>query len=179
MLKLERQIWDMLHPSIEDMGFRLVRIRLTGAPGKNDYTLQIMIEPPTATPANPLSVTVDDCAEVSRMASALMDVADPITVAYKLEVSSTGMERPLVQPEDFISHIGYTAKIELYDPAHSRKRFDGIVKGFDGDDIIFHQTGEAEEWRLPYNSLKSARRTLNDAEYKAIIKAKKQLLTDE
>jgi len=78
MQKIEQQIWDMIQPGVEDMGFRLVRVRLTGAAGKSDYTLQVMIEPPAAAPDNDLSVTVDECADVSRMISALMDVADPI-----------------------------------------------------------------------------------------------------
>lgn len=178
MQKIERQIWDMVQPGVEDMGFRLVRIRLTGAPGKSDYTLQVMIEPPAAAPDNDLSVTVDECADVSRMISALMDVADPISVAYRLEVSSTGMERPLVTLEDFVRYTGYNAKVELYDSAHGRKRFDGVVKGIDGEDILLRQTGETEDWRLPFGSLKAARRILSDAEYKAIIKAKEQITID-
>ena len=178
MQRIERQIWDMLQPSVEDMGFRLVRVRLSGASGKNDYTLQIMIEPPAAAPDNDLSVTVDECAEVSRMASALLDVADPISTAYRLEVSSTGMERPLVQPDDFARYTGYTAKVELYDAVNGRKRFDGVVKGFEGEDILFRQDGEKEDWRLPYGSLKAARRVLSDAEYKAIIKSREQITID-
>lgn len=178
MQRIERQIWDMLQPSVEDMGFRLVRVRLSGASGKNDYTLQIMIEPPAAAPDNDLSVTVDECAEVSRMASALLDVADPISTAYRLEVSSTGMERPLVQPDDFKAYAGYTAKVELYDAVNGRKRFDGVVKGFEGEDILFRQDGEKEDWRLPYGSLKTARRVLSDAEYKAIIKSREQITID-
>ena len=178
MQKIEQQIWDMIQPGVEDMGFRLVRVRLTGAAGKSDYTLQVMIEPPAAAPDNDLSVTVDECADVSRMISALMDVADPISVAYRLEVSSTGMERPLVTLEDFVRYAGYTAKVELYDAVNARKRFDGVVKGVDGEDILFRQTGEAEDWRLPFDSLKAARRILSDAEYKAIIKAKEQITID-
>jgi len=88
------------------------------------------------------------------------------------------MERPLVTLEDFVRYAGYTAKVELYDAVNARKRFDGVVKGVDGEDILFRQTGEAEDWRLPFDSLKAARRILSDAEYKAIIKAKEQITID-
>lgn len=112
----------LIEPAIADLGFRLVRVTLTGKDGK---ILQIMAERPDGT------FTIDDCESVSRTVSPLLDVHDPISTAYRLEVSSPGIDRPLVRPSDFEDWAGFEARIELAEPVDGRRRFKGILDGFD------------------------------------------------
>ena len=110
------EIARIIEPSLEAMGYRLVRLMQTG--GLQRPTLQIMAERRDDAP-----MTVEDCAEISRAVSALLDVADPIASAYMLEVSSPGIDRPLVRPEDYDRFAGFEARIELVEPLDGRKRF--------------------------------------------------------
>src|ERR1700687_93581 len=103
------------------MGYRVVRVALTGT---GRPTLQVMAER-----RDDASMTVEDCAEISRSISALLDVADPIAGAYMLEVSSPGIDRPLVRPEDYDRFAGFEARIELNAPLDGRKRFPGRALG--------------------------------------------------
>ena len=103
------------------MGYRLVRVMITSG---RRATLQVMAEPFDDRP-----MTVEDCAEISRSVSALLDVADPIAGAYMLEVSSPGIDRPLVRPEDYDRFSGFEARIELARPLEGRKRFRGRLLG--------------------------------------------------
>ena len=121
------KIEAMIAPSLEAMGYRVVRIAVTG--GRRP-TLQIMAER-----ADDQAMRVEDCTEVSRMVSALLDVADPIAGAYLLEVSSPGIDRPLVRPEDFARFAGFEAKVELNAPVDGRKRFRGRLLGVEGDQL--------------------------------------------
>src|SRR5258708_5415319 len=109
------------------MGYRVVRIAITGG---RRATLQIMAER-----ANNAAMTVEDCADISRTVSALLDVADPIDGAYLLEVSSPGIDRPLVKREDFARFAGHEARVELNAPVDGRKRFRGRLQGIDGDQV--------------------------------------------
>lgn len=154
MQPIEHQIWYMLEPGIEEMGLRLVRVRLSG--GSSNANLQIMIEPQAASPTNPVSVTIDHCEKVSRMASALLDVEDPIKTAYTLEVSSTGIERPLVTPRDFAVYALQKAKLETTEAVGGQKRFRGTVLGMAENDILF-KTDDGTEIRVPLARLKSAK----------------------
>jgi ribosome maturation factor RimP len=126
----------MIEPIIEALGFDLVQVRLMGGDQK---TLQIMAERPDG------SMTVDDCAEISRAISALLDVEDPLSGAYQLEVSSPGIARPLVRPRDFERFSGHLAKIELKEPIEGRKRFKGILDGLEEDHILLAVEGERDE----------------------------------
>jgi ribosome maturation factor RimP len=121
------KIEALIAPSLEAMGYRVVRVSVTGG---RRATLQIMAER-----ADDKAMTVDDCADISRTASALLDVADPIATAYTLEVSSPGIDRPLVRREDFARFAGFEAKIELTAPVDGRRRFRGKLLGVDGDDV--------------------------------------------
>ena len=121
------KIEAMIAPSLEAMGYRVVRVAVTG--GRRP-TLQIMAER-----ADDQAMRVEDCTEVSRMVSALLDVADPIAGAYLLEVSSPGIDRPLVRPEDFARFAGFEAKVELNAPVDGRKRFRGRLLGVEGDQL--------------------------------------------
>jgi ribosome maturation factor RimP len=117
----------IIAPSLEAMGYRVVRVAVTGG---RRATLQIMAER-----ADEQAMTVEDCAEISRSVSALLDVADPIAGAYTLEVSSPGIDRPLVKREDFVRFAGFEAKIELNQPRDGRRRFRGKLLGVEGDEV--------------------------------------------
>jgi len=116
-------------PVIDDLGFRLVRVRVSG-PGNSE--LQIIAERHDGT------LTIDDCVTITRALSPVLDVEDPITGKYRLEVSSPGIDRPLVRPCDFENQAGYVAKIELREALAGRRRFKGKLEGFeDGEVRIF------------------------------------------
>jgi len=121
------KIEAIIAPSLEAMGYRVVRVTMTGG---RRATLQIMAER-----ADDKAMTVEDCAEISRTVSALLDVADPITGAYTLEVSSPGIDRPLVRREDFARFAGYEAKVELSQPVAGRRRFRGKLLGVEGEAV--------------------------------------------
>jgi ribosome maturation factor RimP len=121
------KIEAMIAPSLDAMGYRVVRVAVTGG---RRATLQIMAER-----RDEQAMTVEDCAEISRTVSALLDVADPIAGAYTLEVSSPGIDRPLVRREDFARFAGFEAKIELNVPQDGRRRFRGKLLGVEGDAV--------------------------------------------
>jgi ribosome maturation factor RimP len=123
---LPARIAAIIEPALEGRGFRLVRVALSGREGK---TLQVMAERPDG------SMTIEDCEAISREISALLDVNDPIAGAYRLEVSSPGIDRPLVRPSDFEDWAGHEAKIELTEPIDGRKRFRGTLEGFEAGEI--------------------------------------------
>src|SRR3712207_3407231 len=111
-------------PVVEDLGFRLVRVKVSGQGG---CTVQIMAEREVGT------MTVEDCEAVSRALSPVLDLEDPVETAYRLEISSPGIDRPLVRRQDFERWTGHEAKIELAVPLASRKRFRGLIRGVEGD----------------------------------------------
>ncbi len=110
----------LVEPAIENVGYRLVRVKLSSA---NGSTLQIMAERPDGT------MTVEDCEAVSRAVSPVLDVEDPIERAYNLEISSPGIDRPLVRITDFSRWAGYEAKIEMAIAVEGRKRYRGLITG--------------------------------------------------
>jgi ribosome maturation factor RimP len=142
----------IIEPSLDALGYRVVRITVTG---QHSPTLQIMVER-----LDEAGMTVDDCATVSRSVSALLDVADPIASAYTLEVSSPGIDRPLVRPEDYDRYAGFEARIELSAPHEGRKRFRGRLLGR-ADETIRLAT-EAGEARLPLAAITRAKLILTD-----------------
>lgn len=112
----------IIEPVIEDMGFRLVRVHVTGGTAA---TLQIMAERPDG------SMTIDDCEAISKQLSPVLDVADALPDAYRLEISSPGIDRPLVRPSDFEAWAGQLVKIELKELIDGRRRFRGTIEGYD------------------------------------------------
>lgn len=121
---LDARVAAIVEPVVADLGFRLVRVRVSS---QNGCTLQIMAERADGT------MGVDECEEVSRMVSPALDVDDPIDRAYHLEVSSPGIDRPLVRRSDFARWIGHVAKVELaVATPEGRKRFRGVLGGLDG-----------------------------------------------
>jgi ribosome maturation factor RimP len=122
----------LIEPSLEALGYRVVRVVFTGA------TLQVMAERRDDAP-----MSVDECALISNSVSALLDVADPVPGPYRLEVSSPGIERPLVKPADFDRFAGSQARIELTLPVNGRKRFRGRLLGvLEGTLRLSTATGE-------------------------------------
>ena len=116
------RVAQVIEPVLEDLGFRLVRVKVSA---QNGTTVQIMAERPDGT------MTVEDCEAVSRAVSPVLDLEDPVAQAYNLEVSSPGIDRPLVGGSDFRRWAGYEAKIELAGPLEGRKRFRGLVRDAD------------------------------------------------
>lgn len=122
------EIARLIEPSVEDAGFDLVRVHFLGGDGQ---TLQVMAER-----KDRKQMTVDDCAEISRMVSALLDVEDPVSGAYSLEVSSPGIERPLVRLGDYDRFAGFEAKIEMARPLSGRRRFRGRLEGTRDETVL-------------------------------------------
>ncbi len=148
--KVEQEIT----PALADMGYDIVRVVMSG----NDVkTLQIMAERKDG-----IDMTVDDCADISRTVSALLDVADPIAGRYTLEVSSPGLDRPLVKPSDYVRFAGDMAKIELDHDINGRKRFKGRLKGLseDGQTVFFDFEGT--DMQVSFRDIAKAKLVLTD-----------------
>jgi ribosome maturation factor RimP len=124
---IEREIAKLAEPSIEALGFRLVRIKVSARDGG---TVQVMAERPEG------QMTIDDCVAISRKLSELFEAHDPMPGGYRLEVSSPGIDRPLVRPSDFASWVGHEAKLELKELVDGRKRFRGVIEGADDDEAL-------------------------------------------
>jgi ribosome maturation factor RimP len=157
---LAARVAAIAEPVVEGMGYRLVRVRILASEG---CTVQVMAERPDG------SLTIEDCEEISHALSPVLDVADPVDRAYRLEISSPGIDRPLVRRSDFEKHAGYLAKIEMNVPAEGRKRFRGILLGVEGDAarIRFEDTkaGKADqnkEFLLPIEDMAEAKLVLTD-----------------
>ena len=144
-------------PVIEQLGYRLVRVRVSGAEG---CTVQIMAERPDG------SMTVEDCETISRALSPVLDVADPIDRAYRLEISSPGIDRPLVRKSDFERYAGHLAKIETAMPVQGRQRFRGVLIGTEGEAARIRRDdaveGEEAEVLLPIEEMSEAKLVLTD-----------------
>ena len=121
-----RAIADLAEPVLEELGFRLVRVKVSGRDGG---TVQIMAERPSG------EMTVEDCATISRRLSPVLDAYDPMPGQYRLEVSSPGIDRPLVRQSDFALWAGHEAKIELKELVDGRKRFRGLIEGVAKDEV--------------------------------------------
>ncbi|NYZ13115.1 ribosome maturation factor RimP [Azospirillum sp. RWY-5-1] len=146
------RIEQIIAPSIESMGYEIVRVQMTGA---QRPVLQIMAE---RTDGGPM--TVEDCADISRSVSALLDVEDPIASAYTLEVSSPGIDRPLTRRRDFERFAGFEAKLETRMAIDGRKRFKGRLKGLEDDDVLIDtEQGPA---RVPMETIQRAKLVLTD-----------------
>ena len=158
---LSARVATIAEPVIEQLGYRLVRVKVSAADG---CTVQIMAERPDGTMA------VEDCETVSRALSPVFDVADPIDKAYRLEVSSPGIDRPLVRKSDFDRYAGHLVKIETEIPIDGRKRFRGLLVGTEGEAARIRQddkkddaeAGEAAEILLPIEEMSEAKLVLTD-----------------
>lgn len=161
-------------PVLVGLGFRLVRVRISGLDG---CTVQIMAERPDGT------MSIEECEAVSRALSPVLDVADPIGRAYRLEISSPGLDRPLVRRSDFQRHIGDVVKIELTIPLNGRRRFRGSIIGVDDGTarvrIEDGPDGAAAEVLLPFDDMTDAKLVLTDELIAAALRRSKSAPASE
>ncbi len=156
---LENKIATLAQPVIEDLGFALHRVKVTGDGGAQ--AVQIMAEDKTTK-----NLGVDDAAKISRALSAVFDVEDPINGAYRLEVSSPGIDRMLIEPEDFDAYKSFDVKIETLTPAENgQKRFRGILEGIKDNKILV--TTDQGEVEIPHGAIAKAKLVLTDELIKA------------
>jgi ribosome maturation factor RimP len=154
---LAARVGAIADPVLSDLGYRPVRVRISGLSG---CTVQIMAERPDGT------MSIEDCEAVSRALSPVLDAADPVDRAYRLEISSPGIDRPLVRRSDFDRYAGHVAKVEMEAPVSGRKRFRGVLLGTEGeaahmrcDDL----PAESADVMLPIADMAEARLVLTDA----------------
>lgn len=147
----------IVEPVAADLGLRLVRVKISG---QNGCTVQIMAERPDGT------LAIADCERLSRAVSPVLDLEEPVSGAYNLEISSAGIDRPLVRRVDFERWAGYEAKVEMALPLDGRKRFRGHLRGIEGDTALLELPDVKEEAerlvRLPLADLGEARLVLSD-----------------
>ncbi|MEM8936778.1 MAG: ribosome maturation factor RimP [Pseudomonadota bacterium] len=153
MAALERRLVEIIEPVAVAAGFDLIRVRVTGA---KTQTLQVMAERPNG------EMTAEDCASLSRALSPVLDSSDPIHGAYNLEVSSPGIDRPLTRQKDFENWAGRAAKIELDRMVEGRKRFKGVLAGWDDGAVAFDIEGEDETAMIPFDWIANAKLLLTD-----------------
>jgi ribosome maturation factor RimP len=164
----------LAEPILHGLGYRLVRVRVSGADG---CTVQVMAEKPDGT------MLIEDCEAASRALSPVFDAADPIDRAYRLEISSPGIDRPLVRRSDFERYAGHVVKIEMAVPRDGRKRFRGVLAGVEGEAArIRAEDGKADqpEVLLPIEDMAEAKMVLTEALVtEALRRAKAQEKADE
>jgi ribosome maturation factor RimP len=152
------RVGALAQPVLDGLGLRLVRVRVSGTAG---CTVQIMAERADGT------MGLEECEALSRDLSPVLDAADPVSGAYRLEVSSPGIDRPLVRRSDFERYAGHVAKIEMAAPFEGRKRFRGTLLGVEGDAARVRLDGAAGEQNadalLPIAEMAEARLVLTDA----------------
>lgn len=156
---------ELIEPEAKALGLSVVRIAMFG--GTSDPTLQVMAERPDTR-----QLTLDDCAALSRAVSERLDAVDPIEHAYRLEVSSPGIDRPLTRTEDFADWTGHDARLRLSRAIDGRKAFDGTLTGVEGDEILVDAKHGA--MRVPIDAIASAKLLLTDR----LIKQTAPLSTD-
>jgi ribosome maturation factor RimP len=163
-----RVIADLAEPVLDELGFRLVRVKVSGRDGG---TVQIMAERPRG------EMTVEDCARISRRLSPVLDAYDPMPGRYRLEVSSPGIDRPLVRPSDFALWAGHEAKVELKELVDGRKRFRGVIEGVAKDEarlrIELDDKAEPVVIGLPFSLISEAKLVADMASFKADLSGKK------
>jgi ribosome maturation factor RimP len=155
---LEARIARMIEPAANDLGYAIVRVKITQ---ENGCTLQIMAEDETG------RFTITDCEALSKEISPILDVEDPIDREYHLEVSSPGIDRPLVRARDYATYIGHEVKVELSDMLEGRKRFRGLIKAVDDEAVTITlpdvPKGTDPDHRLPLRLIAEAKLVMTDA----------------
>ena len=163
---MDRRITEIITPTIEDLGYEVVRVRLmTG----KESILQIMVQQPDGT------IEVDECGEVSTAVSALLDIEDPISDVFTLEVSSPGIDRPLTRLKDFDQWVDNEAKIETEELIDGRRRFKGMLRGTEGDEVLIEieEKGQALTIGLKFEWLTDAKLVLTDELIRDVLKGRK------
>tara|TARA_B100000315_G_scaffold117765_1_gene107993 strand:+ start:4293 stop:4790 length:498 start_codon:yes stop_codon:yes gene_type:complete len=160
----EDRVQEVISPALESMGYELVRVQLSGDKRK---TLQIMAERADGT-----DMTVDDCAAISKEISALLDVDDPIREAYSLEVSSPGIDRPLVRLKDFETYAGFEARVDMNFLVEGRKKFKGKLLGIEDDKVSIRV--KEETYALPFDDIRRAKLLLTKELLNAAAQSQRQ-----
>ena len=164
MARVER----MLSPTIEDMGYALVRVRMMG--GKQRPTLQVMAER-----ADGSEMSVEDCASLSRAVSALLDVEDLIASSYVLEVSSPGIDRPLVRRADFERFAGHEATLKTVRPIEGRRRFSGRLLGLEAERVRMRlNDGTERVAEIAFSDISEAKLVLTDELIRTTLRQRSQ-----
>ena len=170
---LPARVASIAEPVIESLGYRLVRVKVSASEG---CTVQIMAEQPDG------SMTVEDCETISRALSPVIDAADPIERAYRLEISSPGIDRPLVRKSDFDRFAGHLVKIEMEVPIDGRKRFRGHLVGTEGNMARLKRDdaaeGEDAEVLLPIEDMSDAKLVLTDELVRDALRSEKTAKRD-
>ena len=148
------RLTELIEAEAKAEGLALVRVKMMG--GTSEPTLQVMAERPDTR-----QLTLDDCARLSRRLSDLLDEKDPIESAYRLEVSSPGIDRPLTRLKDFADWQGHEAKISLVEKLNGRKQFTGDLMGVEAGQIMIDVQGLGET-RLPFDQVHSAKLVMTD-----------------
>jgi len=164
---IDRRLAEIVSPTVEGLGFELVRVRLLGGQSK---TVQIMAERPDG------GIEVDDCAKISTAVSAVLDVEDPLDEAYTLEVSSPGIDRPLTRLKDFEAWVGHEAKIETSEMIDGRRRFKGVLQGVEDGEVLVEiegPEGEPVTIGLKFDWLSDAKLVLTDELIRETLRKKK------
>jgi ribosome maturation factor RimP len=159
----------LVEPVLAELGYRLVRVRVSGLAG---CTVQVMAERPDGT------MTIEDCETASRALSPVLDAADPIEAAYQLEISSPGIDRPLVRRSDFDRYAGHVAHIEMLAPIEGRRRFRGELNGTEGECVRLRRSDaaapEGTDVLLRIDDMMEARLVLTDALVSEALRRSKQ-----
>jgi ribosome maturation factor RimP len=161
---LEGRVADAIMPTLVDMGFELVRVAVLG---RERPTVQIM-----ADRADGELIAIEDCEAISRAVGAVLDVADVVSGAWTLEVSSAGIDRPLTRVKDWVRFIGHRARAEMEIPVDGRRRINGIVLGADRSHARI-RLDEGGEIALPLADIRRAKLVLTDELIAATAAAKK------
>ncbi|MBX9796636.1 ribosome maturation protein RimP [Sphingomonas sp.] len=144
----------LIEPECRALGFALVRVKLFG--GADDATLQVMAERPDTR-----QLTIDDCTALSHRLSDLLDREDPIEHAYRLEVSSPGIDRPLTRPADYADWAGHEARVSLAEKRDGRKQFKGVLAGIEGEAVLIDDAHGVRH-TLPLAAIEDAKLLLTD-----------------
>jgi ribosome maturation factor RimP len=166
---LAARVATIAEPVLEGLGYRLVRVRISGADG---CTVQVMAERPDGT------MTIEDCEAASRALSPVLDANDPVDRTYRLELSSPGLDRPLVRQSDFERYAGNLVKIEMAVAIDGRKRFRGQLLGAEGNLARIKRddapAGEPADVLLPIEEMAEAKLVLSDALIAEALRRSKQ-----
>jgi ribosome maturation factor RimP len=169
---LAAEIAELCEPVLAAIGFRLVRVTISRRDGT---TVQIMAERANG------AMTVEDCANISRQLSPVLDAHDPLPGQYRLEVSSPGIDRPLVRRSDFRDWAGHEARIEMREPIAGRRRFRGVLVGSDGDEVLLDTDAPPDghqQVSLPIAGIAEARLVLTEALIRETLRRAKRQNTD-
>jgi len=164
----EERVAALAAPILEEIGFRLVRVRISGREG---CTVQIMAERPDG------SMSIEDCTEVSRMLSPVFDVEDPLPGGYNLEISSPGIDRPLVRQDDFQRALGHEVKIKLKADADGRRRYQGLIEAVEPGAVrlrVVREDGGSETQTFALDTLYEAKLVMTERLIEEALRASKR-----